>query len=117
MWRFHDEESRPGTGILPVEVANGPKLELPERSYFLARLSLEELVADDWEESVLWADPPLTRTPSLLWPDDHAWVLATEVDFDTTLIGGTRELAEALLTSPGLEAREVEPTADLTWQG
>jgi len=115
-WRCRDSAPRPGTGVLPADVVNGPKLELPGRSYILAHLSLDELAGDDWEQSVLWANPPLTRTPSLLWPDDHAWMLATEIDFDTALIGGSSELAESLLKSPELEVLEVPPTADLRWR-
>jgi len=105
----------PGTGVLPAGVATGPKLEMPGRAYFLARLDLADLCADDWAERVIWTDPPFVRTPSLLWPDDHAWCLATEIDFDTTLIGGTRDLAAALLAAPGLEALEIDRNASLMW--
>ena len=113
--RFAFREARPGTGVLPADVATGPKLELPGRAYFLARLDLADLCADDWEQRAIWADPPFVRTPSLLWPDDHAWCLATEIDFDSTLIGGTAELAAALTAAPGLEAMEIDRNASLMW--
>jgi len=113
--RWAHREPPPGSGLLPAEVATGPKLELPGRAYFLARLDLADLCADDWEARAIWADPPPTRTPSLLWPDDHAWCLATEIDFDSTLIGGSRALATALLATPGLEVLEIDRSATLTW--
>ena len=47
--------------------------------------------------------------PSLIWPDDRAWYVATEYDFNSTLVGGGRELIGAILDSPDLEAWEVDP--------
>ncbi|MDR2975144.1 MAG: hypothetical protein LBV00_10625 [Propionibacteriaceae bacterium] len=111
---LHSRRShRLGTGILPADVATGPRFEMPDRNYYLARLSLDELTADDWEQRVLWADPPFVHTPSLLWPDDRAWALATEIDFDTTLVGGSHALIQALTSSRGIEALEVPGDADL----
>lgn len=40
----------------------------------------------------MWAQPP-----SIRWPDDHAWVLATEIDFGSTLVAGTAALFRELL--------------------
>jgi len=57
------------------------------------------------------------RSPPELWPDDHAWVLATEIDFDSTLIAGTTELIETLLQTPGIEVLQIQPGADLTRDG
>lgn len=45
-----------------------------------------------------------------MWPADHAWFVATEIDFDSTLIGGTTDLITDILSAPGLEAWPVEPT-------
>jgi len=105
--RFRFEPSpKPGTGILPAEVATGAKFEMPGRAYFLARLDLHELTDDDWGDRVLWADPPFIQTPSLLWPDDHAWVLATEIDLEWTVVGGSRGLVDTLVRSD-LEVEEI----------
>lgn len=52
--------------------------------------------------------------PSLIWPSDHSWLVASEVDFDSTLVGGSAELIEAIIESPALEAWIVEPTTSLT---
>jgi hypothetical protein len=51
--------------------------------------------------------------PSLIWPDDRAWYVASEYDFDSTLVGGSRELIDAILDSPDLEAWEVDPEVSL----
>ncbi len=104
--RFH-RSPKPGTGILPTAIATGPQLELPGRNYFLARLGLDELATDGWEKTALWNDSLLVHSPSLLWPEDHAWALATEIDFDTTLVGGSRALIGSLVNSTEIEALEV----------
>jgi hypothetical protein len=40
---------------------------------------------------------------SLWWPDDHAWCVATDIDLDSTYIGGSETLARALAHHPDLE--------------
>jgi len=51
--------------------------------------------------------------PNLIWPEDRAWFVASEYDFDSTLVGGSRELIDAILDSPDLEAWEVDPEVSL----
>jgi hypothetical protein len=40
----------------------------------------------------------------LWWPEDRVWVVATEIDFDSTIVATTNAGVEALLTCDGLEA-------------
>ena len=58
-------------------------------------------------------DGGLKRPPSLIWPGDHSWFVASEVDFDSTLVGGNSKLIEAVVRSAGLEAWQMEPTDSL----
>lgn len=51
--------------------------------------------------------------PNLIWPESRDWFVATEYDFDSTLVGGSRELIDAILGSPDLEAWEVDPDVSL----
>jgi len=51
--------------------------------------------------------------PNLIWPADRSWLVASEVDFDSTLVGGSAELIQAIVDSPKLEAWKVEPTDSL----
>ncbi len=44
------------------------------------------------------------HSPSLIWPDDHAWCVATDVDLESTYIAATPALADDLLSDPRLEA-------------
>jgi hypothetical protein len=42
--------------------------------------------------------------PNYLWPDDRAWIVATEIDGFSTYFGGPKGCVDRVLTSPLLEA-------------
>ncbi len=54
------------------------------------------------------------RSPQLTWPSDHAWCVATEVDFDSTLVGGSHDLITAVVADRALEALPIDPDGRLT---
>jgi len=58
-------------------------------------------------------DPFWREAPNLIWPADRSWLVVSEVDFDSTLLGGTRGLVDALIRSGDLETYEVEPSTSL----
>jgi len=39
------------------------------------------------------------QSPNLIWPGDRAWVVVTEIDFDSTIIGCSRACADGLLAA------------------
>lgn len=47
--------------------------------------------------------------PGIWWPDDRAWFVASDVDLDSTYIGGSVALASRLLNCPPLEVLPAEP--------
>jgi hypothetical protein len=106
--------SGPEPSGLAAEVLNGPRLELPHRRYVLFRGPLHAALRLGHQVTVNWFDP---QSPSLLWPADRSWCLATEVDFDSTLIGGSPELIDAILKDARLDAWRVQPIGDLTIHG
>lgn len=53
------------------------------------------------------------QSPSLWWPDDRAWVVATDVDLNSTYVGGSAALVAALLADPGLEVLSVTATTSV----
>lgn len=55
----------------------------------------------------------LAHISNLLWPSDRAWFLASEIDFDSTLVGGRSDLIEAIIDSRELEAWPVGPADSL----
>jgi hypothetical protein len=53
-------------------------------------------------------------TPNLMWPADHSWCFGSEVDFDSTVVGGTEELISNLIDARNVEAWEIGADAWLT---
>ncbi len=104
------EESNP-----PVEEhlnPAAPKFSLPARAYLLYGGPIDSAPAMGYWPTPSWFYP---QSPSLMWPDDHAWCLATEVDNDSTLVGGSEALITAVTSSPDLEALPIasnEPLLD-----
>lgn len=55
------------------------------------------------------ASESLAVAPNMIWPSDNRWLVASEYDFDSTLVGGSEDLIRALDDSPGLETWMVYP--------
>lgn len=49
------------------------------------------------------------RSPNFIWPSDRTWFLSTDIDLDSTLIGGSRGLIDELQTADDLEVLPVKP--------
>lgn len=62
-------------------------------------------------------DPWWPNSANLIWPRDHSWCIATEIDWDSTLIACTRHVATAILTDESLETFTVGYDDDLSWYG
>lgn len=82
--------------------------EIPGRRYLLYQGAVEQATAIGWWHSSAWFEP---QSPSLFWPQDHAWCVATEVDADFTLVGGSSDLIVTILDNPDLEAVRIAPGA------
>jgi hypothetical protein len=96
-----------GGGPSPAEIEAGkqkderwkaaPKVRAPSRRYLLFTGPLSVVDA-----LVRLGAPAL----NLWWPDDRAWFVSTEVDSISTYVGGSREIIDAVLGAPELEAVE-----------
>jgi hypothetical protein len=95
-----------GTGA----VLAGPRLELPGRAYGLIEGRLGELTDPEWPwgAGIGWSAPFEGPMPQLIWPADHAWVVASEIDWDSTIVAGSRALIDAVLALEGVEAFAVD---------
>ncbi|MCZ2402756.1 hypothetical protein IV498_06040 [Paenarthrobacter sp. Z7-10] len=82
------------------------------RRYLVVRGSVPNLQVPPWLDTGTGLN---SETPNLAWPADRAWCLATEIDFDSTLVGGSAELIAAVVEHPGLEALEVGVETSLHW--
>ncbi|MFC8732237.1 hypothetical protein ACFT5B_07260 [Luteimicrobium sp. NPDC057192] len=98
---------------------SGPLLALPGRDYVLLDATTDELVDGSWTRTsgLGWHGSLHGVSPNLLWPADRAWCVASEIDFDSTLVGGARALVDAICADETLEAFEVTEDDDLTWTG
>ena len=87
---------------------------MPDRTYHLfagpvdAALRIGHWSTRDWF---------IPRPPNLFWPDDRAWCVATEIDFDSTLVGGPARLIDDILEHEAFEAWPVEPSDSLAFDG
>lgn len=119
--RYTVFESKPGSGLLPRDAASGPFFELQEgagRRYVLFEAGANDFADATWPGSAPWVDEDMwAQSPSILWPDDHSWLLATEIDFDSTLVAGTTALIHELTQTPGLEVLAIRTDADLSSDG
>lgn len=119
-------------GVLSAEEKRLPQLRLPmERDHVVlagplsAAAQIGHSVSERTDTMTFVAigteAPPETdhpdyfwrHSPNLIWPADRAWCVASEVDFDSTLVGGSVELIEAIVNAPDLEAWQVEPDDSL----
>lgn len=89
------------------------RLHLPSRDYLLLGGPLSggpalSYYGENW---------PAWQSPNLLWPADLAWFLASEIDFNSTLVAGDTELIADILDCPALESWPVRPHDSLSSDG
>jgi len=88
------------------------RVRLPGRDYLLLEGPLSAATKIGYWASPTWF---LHQSPNLFWPADRAWCAASEIDFDSTLIGGSTELIQAILDTPRLDAWLVGREASLAY--
>jgi hypothetical protein len=90
----------------------GPRFAWPQRECILFSMSLPQLGDPSWtDDARVGTDVDVGHTPQMLWPEGHEWVLATEIDWDSTIVAGSRSLADAVLADDRFEAYEVDADA------
>lgn len=92
-----------GWGDLLPSVRSAPLFEIPARRMHLLQGPIEGLRWPTCHGSQ-------SERVNLCWPDDRAWFLSTDIDFMWTYVGGPRELIDATLGTPELEAMEAYET-------
>jgi len=110
-------------GILSREISEGPRLSLPDRDHVLFSAAPRLFADPDWVLEAPWRDrpaeehgfPPTAQSPNILWPEDHAWVMVSEIDFDSTIVAGPVELVREICADDRLEALQIPEGTDLTW--
>ena len=95
----------------------------PARDTWLFSATLDELVDPSWAQRAVpgWESFGLhgqvAPHTTFIWPEDHAWVVAAEEDWDSTIVAGSRALIDGVLEDDRFEAFEVREPDDLSWDG
>lgn len=89
--------------------------QIAARSYFLFRGALSE--AEIWGEPAaagIWGLPEFSQggTPAFVWPSDHAWCVAADIDPHWAGIGATVPTIERLVADPRLDAVAADPDSE-----
>jgi hypothetical protein len=95
-----------------LDLANAATFTTPGRDYFLFTGPLADATRFGSWHTAEWYSP---RSPNLFWPDDRSWCVASEIDFDSTLVGGSSELIADLAANEVLEAWPINPDDSLAW--
>jgi hypothetical protein len=106
-----DALATPPPGTYREKPTEHPTFTLPHRGYYLARGPLAAALATVY--GIEWD----YKSASIWWPDDRAWCVATEVDFDWTYVGGSAACIAAILSRPGLEALPASLSDRVTYDG
>jgi hypothetical protein len=94
---------------VPAAVLDSPRVNVPNRSYFLLRGTLSDFA--NWDPAgVSSAHQRLEMAdPAFIWPADHAWCVAHDVDPHYAGIGSTADAIADLLAHSGLDVVLSDP--------
>ncbi|RCW46955.1 hypothetical protein DFQ14_101295 [Halopolyspora algeriensis] len=104
--------ARPAQYPGPRSVPPGPQVVVPNRAYFLFHGRLAD--GHNWDDADLWVgqtrlDAPV---PAFVWPADHAWCVASDVDPHWAGIGADTHVIEQLVNDARLDVVCADPDAE-----
>lgn len=88
----------------------GPLVRLPNRNYGLYGGPIDLATAP---LDVPWDD----QSPNVWWPEDRAWIVATEIGYAWTYVGGSQRLIDKVVSDDLLEAMPVRLEDLPFWTG
>lgn len=92
---------------VPTGPASDRELRLDQRDFLVRQGPIREASRLGWPHPDDW--PFEREPPTLIWPADRAWFVAGDVDLDSSYVGGSARLIEALLAHPDLEGWPADP--------
>jgi hypothetical protein len=95
-------------GFAP-EWESAPRFEVPGRRMLLLTGPITAAGVS------LAAEPWISRSANLWWPDDHAWCVGTDIDLMTTYVGASASCVQALQADPTLEVVPVSADQRIIW--
>jgi hypothetical protein len=108
-------DARPGLAPASGAVRSdppAPKVVVPHRAYWLFRGPLAE--TGTWDSAEAWPGHCQLDAvqPAFVWPADHAWCVALDVDPHWAGIGGGTPLVDQLVADPLLDVVPADPGAE-----
>jgi len=94
-------------------ICRSPRFDLPALTYHLLEGPIDNFVTGIAPTRQF---PYGYRSPSLCWPDDSTWCLATEIDFNSTYVGCSEACSRDILAPPDVEALVVDQEGR-GWEG
>lgn len=91
--------------FLDSELVRGPLVVLPHRRYVLFAGGLDDI--GRWEEEFSGGEP--CPPPALVWPADHEWCFASDVDPHWAGIGASARAIESLITRTDVDVVRASP--------
>lgn len=91
----------------PPMVLDGPKVVVPHRAYFLFQGALSDV--GHWGEADSWRGGHGTYLPAFVWPADHAWCIAKDVDPHWAGIGANPQAIDQLRTDSRIDVVPANP--------
>jgi hypothetical protein len=104
--------ARPGWQRAPTTAgsASRPRVVVPHRAFFLFHGTLDDL--GQWDLTEVWPDQPGLGVPdpAFIWPADHAWCVANDVDPHWAGIGASADAIDELERHSLLDVVPADPT-------
>ncbi|WP_240646028.1 hypothetical protein [Georgenia sp. SYP-B2076] len=92
----------------PRSVLDGPKVVVPNRAFYLFQGRLTDF--GDWGAAEMWPGRPRSLAePAFVWPADHAWCVARDVDPHWAGIGADQSAIDELVADPRLDLVRADP--------
>lgn len=114
MWDGYGHEMIPepvlGTSRVVItdnEGSRDPSVS-PAREYYLVRVSLSNFVSGAVEDSWQASTGLPMHVPAFIWPADHTWCIASDVDPHWAGTGAEQDLIDNLVTEQRLDVVRVE---------
>jgi hypothetical protein len=101
LWEGHS-----GT-LRDPRLVRGPVVTLPHRRYVLFTATLAEL--ENWNDLF---DSPVNSPPAFVWPADHRWCFASDIDPHWAGIGADTDVIAQLVDDPSVDAVPADPAQE-----
>jgi hypothetical protein len=92
------------------QALDGPTFAVPNRKYFLFHGGVLDSVEWDIPRTENQSAQQWTPEPAFVWPADHAWCVANDVDPHWAGIGAGVDAINELLAHPRLDVVAADPT-------